>query len=157
MSKRSTNPFFSRALQRSLRTMTRSALRVGSKAIAKAMRAPPVKRQRTLTKTSPATATPWITGMAVGAAGARRYRLFKPPGVRRTERLPLLVMLHGCGQDAQALAASTHMNRLAVRERFLVLYPEQDRLSNMQGCWNWYDTRLGRAQGEADIINAAID
>jgi poly(3-hydroxybutyrate) depolymerase len=38
-----------------------------------------------------------------------------------------------------------------------VLYPEQDRLSNMQGCWNWYDTRTGRAQAESNSINAAIE
>ena len=37
---------------------------------------------------------------------------------------------------------------------FFVLYPEQDRLSNVQGCWNWYDTRTGRAQAEAHSISA---
>jgi poly(hydroxyalkanoate) depolymerase family esterase len=66
-------------------------------------------------------------------------------------------MLHGCTQDAQALAASTKMNRLAQVERFMVLYPEQDRLSNMQNCWNWYDTRTGRAQREADSIASAVE
>ncbi|MFZ6770290.1 alpha/beta hydrolase family esterase [Undibacterium sp. Di26W] len=89
--------------------------------------------------------------------GARRYRLYKPPGVRRTESLPLIVMLHGCGQDAEALAASTRMNQIARRERFLVLYPEQERLANIQACWNWYDTRSGRAQREAGSIDAVID
>jgi poly(3-hydroxybutyrate) depolymerase len=49
------------------------------------------------------------------------------------------------------------MNRLAQVERFLVLYPEQDRLSNLQNCWNWYDTRSGRAQREADSIASAVD
>lgn len=77
--------------------------------------------------------------------------------MRRNERLPLLVMLHGCGQDAEALAASSRMNASAARERFFVLYPEQDRLSNVQGCWNWYDTRTGRAQAEANSISAAIE
>jgi poly(hydroxyalkanoate) depolymerase family esterase len=93
----------------------------------------------------------------MGLAGARRYRLYKPPGARRTEHLPLVVMLHGCLQDAEALAASSQMNRIAARKRFFVLYPEQDRFSNAQGCWNWYDTRSGRAQGEAGAIDAAID
>ena len=45
---------------------------------------------------------------------------------------------------------------MAVRERFLVLYPEQDRTANAQGCWNWYDTRTGRADREAASIDAAI-
>ncbi len=77
--------------------------------------------------------------------------------MRRGERLPLVVMLHGCAQDAHALAASTKMNHLAEVERFMVLYPEQDRLSNLQNCWNWYDTRTGRAQREADSIASALE
>jgi poly(hydroxyalkanoate) depolymerase family esterase len=68
-----------------------------------------------------------------------------------------MVMLHGCGQDAESLAASTRMNQLAAHQRFFVVYPEQDRLSNAQGCWNWYDTRSGRAQREAASIEAVID
>ena len=38
-----------------------------------------------------------------------------------------------------------------------MLYPEQDRLANAQGCWNWFDTRSGRAFGEAALIMKAID
>ena len=99
----------------------------------------------------------WTAGIAIGPAGARRYQLLRPPNVGFAERLPLVVMLHGCGQDANAFALSTHMNRLAVRERFMVLYPEQDRLANLQGCWNWYDTDSRRAFAEAATINAAVD
>jgi len=98
-----------------------------------------------------------VTGMAFGTGGARRYYLYKPPGLALTERLPLMVMLHGCGQDADGFALSTRMNRVAARERFLVLYPEQDRLANPQRCWNWYDTRSRQAYGEASILLAAID
>ena len=99
----------------------------------------------------------WIAGIAMSPAGARRYRLYRPPGVTLRERLPLLVMLHGCGQDAEGFAASTRMNRIARQQRFLVLYPEQDRLSNVQGCWNWYETRNGRARAEMALIMKAID
>lgn len=90
-------------------------------------------------------------------AGLRRYRLFTPPGLHAGERPALLVMLHGCGQDATTLAVATRMNRLAARERCLVLYPEQERLANAQGCWHWFDTRSGRALAEAASIMAAID
>ncbi len=95
--------------------------------------------------------------MALRPAGMRRYRLFRPPDLQPGERLPLLVMLHGCGQSADDFAASTRMNLLARRERFLVLYPEQDRLASAQRCWNWYETRHGRAQAEAALILAAVD
>jgi len=98
-----------------------------------------------------------MRGIAIGATGAKRFHLYSPPGVQRSERLPLMVMLHGCGQDADRFAVSTRMNRIATRERFLVLYPEQDRFANAQGCWNWYATDSGRAYGEAALIMKAID
>jgi poly(hydroxyalkanoate) depolymerase family esterase len=66
-------------------------------------------------------------------------------------------MLHGCGQDAERFARSTRMHRLAAVDRFLVLYPEQERLANPQGCWNWFEMRSGRALSEAASIIAAID
>ncbi len=135
-------------------------MRTGAKAVQQALRAPPAGRvagagSRGKSKLSLA-ATCGRAGVAVSVSGARRYRLFKPIGVGRTEQLPLVVMLHGCGQDAQRFSMSSRMNRVAERERFLVLYPEQDRVANAQGCWNWYDTRTGRAQAEADSIEAAI-
>ena len=99
----------------------------------------------------------WLMGMVMAADGPRRYYLFRPAGVRFGERLPLLVMLHGCHQDAKSFADSTRMNAIATRERFLVLYPEQPRLSNAQGCWNWFDTQSGRAFAEAAWILKAID
>ena len=108
-------------------------------------------------RTPPPGAGAWIPGVALGATGARRFRLYRPPGVAAGEHLPLVVMLHGCGQDANSFAASTRMNRVAMRERFLVLYPEQDRLANAQACWNWFDTDNGRAYNEAALIMKAID
>jgi len=132
-------------------------MRVGTKAIKASLRAAPPTGQRMPAKKATAPSANWTTGIAIGAAGPRRYRLYKPSGMRRNENLPLLVMLHGCGQDAESLAASSRMNQVAARERFFVLYPEQDRLSNVQGCWNWYDTRTGRAQAEANSISAAIE
>ena len=182
--KRRSRKTLSSVWQQAMTSMTRTALRSGAKTfrqvlakvpkakaavrpkVIRAKRPPsrPVvsKRSRGASSARPPTRSApgergWSAGIAVAPAGVRRYRLYKPPGTRRSERLPLLVMLHGCGQDAAALAASSGMNRLARAERFLVLYPEQDRLANSQGCWNWFDTRNGRAQREAAIIDAAIE
>lgn len=99
----------------------------------------------------------WLSGMAMGPGGARRYHLYRPPNVLAGERLPLMVMLHGCGQTGRDFALSTRMNLLAARRRFFVLYPEQDRLANPQGCWNWYDRRSGKADAEASTLMSAID
>ncbi|MDP2367158.1 hypothetical protein [Rhodoferax sp.] len=34
---------------------------------------------------------------------------------------------------------------------FMVVYPEQSRLANLQACWNWFDTRSGRALAQAPL------
>ncbi len=99
----------------------------------------------------------WSAAIALAPGLARRYWLFKPSGLSSKQSYPLLVMLHGCGQNASDFATSTRMNRLAATYGFMVLYPEQDRLSNAQACWNWFDTRHGRASNEANSIMAALD
>jgi poly(hydroxyalkanoate) depolymerase family esterase len=147
---------FKRTLTALTRTTVRTAVRSSAKALAKSMRTSAKHPVKPRVKRSIASQGDWIPGMAMAPTGVRRYHLFKPPGLQVHERLPLLVMLHGCGQDAQSFALSTRMNRLAARERFLVLYPEQDRSANPQGCWNWYGTRTQAAYGEAAIIMAAI-
>lgn len=167
MARRRRNALLSRSFQRALTAMTRTAIRAGSKAITRALKAKPARKpaaakkrapvKRVAEKRSAQIVGDWSAGLAIGTAGARRYWLYKPPGVQRGERLPLVVMLHGCWQGAEALASSSKMNRIAARERFFVLYPEQDRIANAQGCWNWYDTRSGRAQAEVGAIHAAID
>jgi poly(hydroxyalkanoate) depolymerase family esterase len=95
--------------------------------------------------------------MATGRVGQRAYHLFEPAGDPPATGWPLMVMLHGCGQDARGFACSTGMNRLASSAGFMVLYPEQDRLAHAQACWNWFDVRSGRAQREAASILAVVD
>lgn len=151
MKKRVRASGWAKSFQRSVAMMTRMAAASGTRALAKTLRPAVAKRK------PPPGAGAWIPGVVMGAAGARRFRIYRPPGVEFGERLPMMVMLHGCGQDADSFAASTRMNLIAKRERFLVLYPEQDRLANGQGCWNWFDTRTGRAYGEAALIMKAID
>ena len=151
MAKRKQPAAWAGILARSVATITQHALRANSRAVKIALK-PSVEKRR-----PPAGPGLWISGVAMGASGLRRFRLYRPPDVKFGERLPLMVMLHGCGQDAKSFATSTRMNRIAARERFLVLYPEQDRMSNAQGCWNWFDTSSGRAYGEAALIMKAID
>lgn len=140
-----------KAFSQGLAAVTRSTLRVGRSVAQKALK-PTVTRI-----TKPSGAGDWLPGMAAGPAGVRSFRVYRPPAMVAGERLPLLVMLHGCGQNANSFATSTRMNAVAARERFIVLYPEQDRIANVQGCWNWFDTRSGRAYGEAELIMNAID
>ena len=154
-----------------MKALARSGLKAARQSVRQALKPAPPKKRPALAKTQRATTRPakptpsapppqeagWTTGLALGPAGARRYALFRPPGAGPAEPLPLLVMLHGCGQDAKGFAQSTRMNALAACQAFMVLYPEQDRLANPQGCWNWFDTRTGRAMNEAALILRAID
>jgi len=142
---------WTRSLQRNVSALNRLALRSGRQAVTQALK-PIAEKHR-----APTQAGDWLRGVAVGLTGTRQFRLFRPTGLAFGERLPLVVMLHGCGQNANSFAMSTRMNRIASRERFLVLYPEQDRRANPQGCWNWFDSRSGRAHGEAALILNAID
>ena len=159
MAKRSPAAAWTRLLTRQARAMSKIAQREGQRAIKRAV------KQTMQHAVKPALARAqvprgpgdWVAGVAMGPGGARRYHLFKPPGATAAEGLPLVVMLHGCGQDGRRFAASTRMNAIAARARFLVLYPEQDLLANAQGCWNWFDTRSGRAQAEAALVLAAVD
>lgn len=50
----------------------------------------------------------------------------------------LLLMLHGCTQNALDFARGTRMNEWGERGRFAVLYPEQNAQANSRLCWNWF-------------------
>jgi poly(hydroxyalkanoate) depolymerase family esterase len=70
-----------------------------------------------------------------------------PPGA------PLVVVLHGCTQNASVYDRGSGWSKLADRHGFAVLYPEQTRANNHNLCFNWYaagDARRGR--GEAASI-----
>ena len=151
MARRNPATAWAKAFERSFVAMARNTLRANTRAANLGLSTSAERRK------PPPGDGDWLAGLAMGAAGARRYRLYRPPDVEVGDSLPLMVMLHGCGQDAKGFALATRMNRIAARERFLVLYPEQDRLANAQGCWNWFDTRSGRAYGEAELIMRAID
>ncbi len=86
----------------------------------------------------------------------RGYRLYFPAGYHIGERLPLIVMLHGCKQDSESFAAGTRINLFADRARFSVLYPEQARLANPYRCWNWFDPSNNNGNGEVAIIAGMV-
>ncbi|QGP80130.1 PHB depolymerase family esterase [Sphingobium sp. CAP-1] len=88
------------------------------------------------------------------ATGSLRYRLYTPIGSTR-RRLPLLVMLHGCTQNAGDFARGTDMNGVADERGFLVLYPEQSPSHHPSRCWNWHrPANHKRGAGEAALIAA---
>jgi len=82
------------------------------------------------------------------------YRLYVPPAqAAHAGPRPLILMLHGCTQDADDFAAGTRMNALARDAGVLVLYPEQVQRANAQKCWNWFKTQhQQRGRGEPELL-----
>jgi poly(hydroxyalkanoate) depolymerase family esterase len=69
--------------------------------------------------------------------------------------LPLIVLLHGCQQNAVDFAQGTAMNELADANQCMVLYPEQLRGANSGRCWNWFEpAHQQRDCGEPGMIAA---
>ncbi|MBR0823834.1 PHB depolymerase family esterase [Bradyrhizobium liaoningense] len=99
--------------------------------------------------------TRFIAGTFSNAAGSRAYKLFIPSRCRG-QRLPLIVMLHGCTQSPDDFAAGTRMNFLAEEQNCFVVYPEQPSGANQSKCWNWFRTGDQRRGGGEPSMIAGI-
>ncbi len=95
-----------------------------------------------------------------------KYKLYIPGELNLDKESPLMVMLHGCGQNPEDFAAGTNMNTLAEKEKFLVLYPDMNQFFNPTnitaynpyGCWNWFlEQNQHRGKGHPKQINEIIN
>jgi poly(hydroxyalkanoate) depolymerase family esterase len=92
------------------------------------------------------------SGLHSHAGLTRRYKLYAPPASSNAPR-PLVLMLHGCTQNADDFAAGTAMNELAREQGFFVLYPEQSHEANPSRCWNWFKhNHQQRGRGEPALL-----
>lgn len=98
----------------------------------------------------------FISQRFVSDAGSLQYKLFVPSEYVG-QPLPLIVMLHGGGQNANDFALGTGMNELAEQHNCFVLYPEQSAQANWSMCWNWFEeSHHHRGQGEPALIAGTI-
>lgn len=83
------------------------------------------------------------------------FNLYVPAAADASAAMPMVVMLHGCQQDAPDFARGTAMNECAARVPCVVLYPEQLATANQMRCWNWFDiAHQGRHAGEPAMLAA---
>lgn len=101
---------------------------------------------------------PGLVARGVHAHGglSRGWRLYVPSGQVTAPR-PLLVLLHGCTQNAIDIARGTRAERFAERAGMLVLTPEQPASAHPQKCWNWYAPgHQSRDSGEVALLASLI-
>lgn len=85
------------------------------------------------------------------------YWLYLPKREAPAGGRPLVLMLHGCTQDAQDFARGTRMNAAAEAESAAVLYPSQPHSANANGCWNWFRPQDQQAgSGEPAMLVAMV-
>jgi poly(hydroxyalkanoate) depolymerase family esterase len=92
--------------------------------------------------------------------GALRMLMYVPAQPPRPGA-PLLVLLHGCGQDAGTFARATGFTALADRIGAPLLLPDQQQANNHSRCFNWFEPHdVRRGGGEvasmAQMVGTAL-
>jgi poly(hydroxyalkanoate) depolymerase family esterase len=78
---------------------------------------------------------------------------------------PVVVVLHGCTQSANEMAAAAGWNALADRLKFYVVYPQQKTANNPVQCFDWFGqynspsnkANITRGKGENQSIKEMVD
>ena len=87
--------------------------------------------------------------------GNLKMLTYSPPGLASGS--PLVVTLHGCGQQAEAFSEQSGWLTLADRFGFAVLAVEQLSANNVNRCFNWFEpVDIVRDLGEAASIAAMV-
>jgi poly(hydroxyalkanoate) depolymerase family esterase len=89
--------------------------------------------------------------------GDLRMFSYLPGDQRARQKLPLVVVLHGCTQTAAGYEVGAGWSTLAERYGFALLMPEQKASNNGNGCFNWFNPEdIARDSGEAGSIRQMI-
>ncbi|MBC7539976.1 MAG: PHB depolymerase family esterase [Bacteriovorax sp.] len=101
------------------------------------------------------------SGSYQGIFGARNYKVYIPKTLAKNKKAPVVVMIHGCQQDAAEFAAGTRITKWADKEQFIVLLPEQNIAWNPYKCWNWVlpvnNARTGETQVIIEMLDAVLE
>ncbi len=81
--------------------------------------------------------------------GRLRMYMYNPPGLAADAKAPLVIVLHGCLQNAKIVAKQTDWNKLADTYGFRVVYPQQRVINNPCQCFNFYRPKdINKNSGE---------
>lgn len=101
--------------------------------------------------------TGWMAVSAFGSnPGNLKMYAYVPAGL--SAAAPVVVVMHGCTQNALSFSAETGWNKLADQHKFYVVYPEQQAANNSSYCFNWFQSGdQDRNQGEALSVKEMVD
>lgn len=140
--------------QRTLEKAFAKAVKLSRKAMATA-NVPVAPLRKARPKTAPAAQR--LEEVTAFGSNPGRLRMFAyaPPGLPR--RSPLVVVLHGCQQDALSYDRGSGWSVLARERGFAVVYAEQTRSNNPNVCFNWFrPSNVTRDRGEVMSIRQMI-
>jgi feruloyl esterase len=90
-------------------------------------------------------------------ANPGQLRLFAYRPRKLPRGAPLVVVLHGCRQDARGYDHGAGWSALAERLGFALIAPEQTQANNVRGCFNWFlPEHTRRGAGEPASIRQMI-
>src|SRR6476661_1198746 len=100
----------------------------------------------------------WINQRHTGPQGSRQYDVYLPAGLPAKGRVPMVLLLHGCGQTAVEFAGQTGFTRAADAHGFVVVAPRQEIRHQLQRCWRWYESAHQRRDaGEPAVLKGIVD
>jgi poly(hydroxyalkanoate) depolymerase family esterase len=95
-----------------------------------------------------------ITDFGANKGNLEMY-VYKP--INNNQKVPLVVVLHGCVQTANEIAEQSGWSSLADAHNFMVIYPQQKAENNLNKCFNWYENLdISKNDGESDTIKEMI-
>lgn len=104
---------------------------------------------------SPGTSRLQAVGRFGDNPGGLTMKAHVPDGLGK--RSPLVVVLHGCTQNAASYDHGSGWSALADELGFALLYPEQQRANNPNLCFNWFQQGdVARGSGEVASIREMI-
>jgi poly(hydroxyalkanoate) depolymerase family esterase len=90
--------------------------------------------------------------------GNLKMYLYKPALLDESKLVSLVVVMHGCLQNAGVVAKQSGWNKLADKYGFLVLYPQQRILNNPMKCFCWYNRNdIEKGKGENYSVKEMIE
>ncbi|HVK21496.1 MAG TPA: PHB depolymerase family esterase [Actinokineospora sp.] len=96
-----------------------------------------------------------VTGFGSNPGDLRMFR-YVPAGLPAAR--PLVVVLHGCTQDAAGYGVNSGWTRLADANGFALALPQQKPANNANSCFNWFEPGdTARGSGEALSIRQMVD